>query len=418
MSEPPIDVAIVGAGAAGLTAGIFAARSAPPGARVCVLEGARRIGMKILISGGGRCNITHQVVSERDFAGATPNAIRKVLKGFDLEATRRFFSELGVEFDLEAETGKYFPTTNRARTVLDALLGGLEQAGGELVHPFRVQTLERSDDGFALAGPDGALMARRVILATGGKSIPKTGSDGHGFTLAQQLGHGLTPLLTPSLAPLLLPDDHPYLALKGIALPAALFLEQPSGKQLHRSVGALLLTHFGLSGPVALDVSRHFMHETHADPSVRLCVSWCPDERPGETDAWLRAPGSGPVLAHLQERFPRRLAETFLALAGLGPTLRRESLGKDKRRALLRALTHQVLPVTDTRGFRYAEATAGGIPLREVHLATMASRLCPGLSFCGEILDVDGRIGGFNFQWAWSSAHAAGASIWRTPVEG
>ena len=243
------DLIVVGAGAAGLMAALWAART-DPSRRVVLLDGARVLGAKILVSGGGRCNVTHHHVDETAFAGSTRAAIRKVLRRFDVARTVAFFRELGVELKRE-ETGKLFPVTDRARTVLDALVGAVRTAGVELRHPWRVTTAERESDGFRLASGAGeTLRAARVLLATGGMSLPKTGSDGGGYALARALGHSLTPRIFPGLVPLRVADGHFVRALSGIAVPVALELRCAAGAKRMEMTGALLCTHFGISGPV------------------------------------------------------------------------------------------------------------------------------------------------------------------------
>lgn len=402
--EASVDIVIVGAGAAGLMAAIQAGRHAA-GARIVLVDGAKTLGAKILVAGGGRCNVTHHAVSERDFAGATPAAIRKVLRQFDVEPTRAFFAELGVELKRE-ETGKLFPVTDKARTVLDALLGAARDAGVEIVHPFRVERLERSGDGFVVHAEQGTLQARYVVLATGGKSLPKSGSDGHGYTLATALGHTLTERTVPALVPLLLPEDHPLTTIPGVATPTHLEVRSATGKRLHAVDGATLCTHFGLSGPAALDVSRHWILDGGA-----LFVSWLPDEDAATVDAALRDLRGANPIGWVQARVPKRLAEVLVRMAGVDPGARHVDLTKAQRRALVTSLVDQHLPVTGPRGWTWAEVTAGGVPLREVRLDSMASRACDGLFLCGEILDVDGRIGGFNFQWAWASGTVVGRAL-------
>ena len=249
----------MGAGAAGLMAAIWAARTAEPGRRVVVLDGARVLGAKILVSGGGRCNVTHYAVDETAFNGSTAAAIRKVLRRFDVARTVAFFREVGVELRRE-ETGKLFPVTDRARTVLDALLAAARAAGVVLRHPFRVAALAREGEAFALSSPDGqTIRASRVIVATGGRSLPKTGSDGGGYALAESLGHTLTPRIFPGLVPLVVPAGHFVRALSGLGVPVALEVRTGSGRKRVELRGSLLCTHFGLSGPAALDVSRHLL---------------------------------------------------------------------------------------------------------------------------------------------------------------
>jgi predicted Rossmann fold flavoprotein len=405
-----VTVAVVGAGAAGLMAAIEAARA---GATVVVLDGARTLGAKILVSGGGRCNVTHHAVDETAFAGSTRPAIRKVLRRYDVPQTVRFFEGLGVALKRE-DTGKLFPVSDRARTVLEALLRAAREAGVTLRHPWRVQAIEPAASGFVLRSDTGqALEAARVVLATGGRSLPRTGSDGHGYALARTLGHTVTPRVWPALVPLTLPAGHPFRGLAGVAAPARLEVRTGSGRPLVAFEGALLCTHFGLSGPVVLDVSRYWTDARLDDPAATLVADWTP-ARPGHgVDADLRALGPGTVAARLERWVPERLARALCALASVDPGRRGHRLTREERGRLVRALRELPLPVTGDRGFNFAEVTAGGVPLAELRLETMESRRCPGLFLCGEMLDVDGRIGGFNFQWAWASGHVAGVAAGR-----
>jgi hypothetical protein len=402
------DVAVVGAGAAGLMAAIFAARG---GARVVALDGAKRLGAKILISGGGRCNVTHDVVHASDFNGSR-NAIAKILRTFDVPTTIDFFADLGVTLKRE-ETGKLFPTTDKAGTVLDALMRAASGAeirtaykvhrvipsvardlGGRAAHESRhpaaqVPRYARNDTGGFVIND--ALHARKVILATGGRSVAKTGSDGSGYGLAKALGHSVTPLF-PALVPLVLPDGHPLTALSGLSVDAELAVRSPTGKVLRRERGSMLFTHFGLSGPVVLDVSRHWIASQPATLTANLL--------PGETFESLDAQLLDSSRA-IRQQLPARLWELLAPI----------DTSREERRRLIRDLLELPLPVVRDRGFDYAEVTAGGVPLSEIDTATMESRVCPGLYLCGEILDVDGKIGGYNFQWAWASGRLAGMNV-------
>lgn len=410
MSERPIDVAVVGAGAAGLMAAIQAGRTGPA-RRIVALDGAARLGAKILIAGGGRCNVTHDTVDEGAFAGSSRHAIRKVLRRFDVPETVAFFRALGVVLKRE-ETGKLFPTTDRAATVLDALLGAAARAGVELRHPWRVERIAPADGGFVVHGPAGELRARTVVLATGGRSVPKTGSDGHGLAMATALGHTVARVF-PALVPLTLPRDHFLTALAGVSARVTVEVRSATGKRLARFTDPLLCTHFGVSGPVVLDASRWWIDARLADPGARLVVSWLPDETRESIDAWLRDLGAASPGRRLQSWLPERLARALCAAAGVDPSAPGRELSRDGRRALVASLVEMPLPVTGDRGFTHAEVTAGGVPLAELRLETMASRVVPGLHLCGEICDVDGRIGGYNFQWAWASGWVAGTSVGR-----
>ena len=404
------DLAVVGAGAAGLMAAIWAARTAPPGGCVLVLDSARLLGAKILVSGGGRCNVTHHEVDEAAFNGSTPAAIRKVLRRFDVARTIAFFRELGVELRRE-ETGKLFPVTDRARTVLDALVSATRRAGATLRHPFRVAGVARDADDFVLTSAAGeTVRAARVVLATGGRSLPKTGSDGGGYVLAQALGHTLTPHIFPGLVPLLVPPGHFVRALSGLSVPVALEVRSSSGRKCAALTGSLLCTHFGLSGPAALDVSRHLIAARTGDPGARLIVRWLPEHTAESLDAAWRELGAATVGGYLGDRLPDRLSRALCAQAGVDPATPGHRLSRAARRALAVATAEMTVPIDGDRGYAFAEVTAGGVPLRELHLDTLRSRRCSGLSLCGEICDVDGRIGGFNFQWAWASGYVAGTS--------
>jgi predicted Rossmann fold flavoprotein len=406
-----LDIAVVGGGAAGLMAAIEAGREVKRrGGRpaIAVLDGARTLGAKILIAGGGRCNVTHDAVDESAFAGSTPAAIRKVLRRFGVDATLRFFAEQGVALKRE-DSGKLFPVTDRSRTVLDALLAACRGSGASLRHPWRVETVERVARGFELRGPEGSVEARRVVLASGGKALPKSGSDGHGLELARRLGHTTTPRIFPGLVPLVLDDGSFVRRLSGISVEAAIELRSGSGKRLVAFAGSTLCTHFGLSGPPVLDISRYWIDAHADDPATHLIVNWLPGLDPQTLVAALEGHG-GPAGAWLRARLPDRLAEALCREAAIDPALPVARVSRRARRTLGETVCAYRAPVRGDRGFTHAEVTAGGVPLAETNLASLESRICPGLYLAGEILDVDGRIGGFNFQWAWASGFVAGAA--------
>lgn len=414
MGTEHADIAVVGAGAAGLAAGIFAAETAPAARSIVLLDGAERLGAKILIAGGGRCNVTHDTVRPEDFNGSRP-VVRNVLAAFGVEETVRWFEGMGVALKREA-TGKLFPVTDRARTVLDALLSRCRDLGIEVRTGCRVQAIVPERAGLDVHHAKGALRARRVVLAAGGCSLPQTGSDGSGHALACALGHTVTPTF-PALVPLVLsPGPFDFAALSGVSHEAEL-TTRVMGKVVDRRAGSLLWTHFGISGPVALDASRHWVGAMRAGSAPELTCSLLPGASPEQVEAWIDAVAAAKpqraVAGLVAERLPERVAGAVVAASRVDPGLRLARLSREGRRGLARALTGLVLPVLRERGWSYAEVTAGGVPLDEIDYRTMASRRVPGLHLAGEILDCDGRIGGFNFQWAWATGYLAGKAAAR-----
>jgi predicted Rossmann fold flavoprotein len=408
----PYDIAIVGAGAAGLATAIFT-RELNHERSVALLDGARKPGAKILVSGGGRCNVTNTQVTERDFWGGRGTSVRQVLRAFTVADTVEFFSRMGIALHQEAD-GKLFPDSNRARDVLHALLGEIERVHVALHADHRVTAVERRDEGFIVSTSHGEFAARQVVLATGGRSLPKSGSDGSGYQIATALGHTIVPT-TPALAPLVLdPADALHATLSGVAHDAELTV-WVDGRVCIRLSGSLLWTHFGVSGPVVLNASRHWARARVEGREVRVTVSFCPGLTFDEIDARLITvlhdrPRAG--LQTLLATFLRSSVATALsATLGFTRDAVAAQLGRTDRRRLAHALAEWRLPVTDTRGYTFAEATAGGVPLNEVDPTTLESRVCPRLYLVGEMLDVDGRIGGFNFQWAWSSARVAARAL-------
>lgn len=412
------NIAIVGAGAAGLTAAIFAGeanRSSGRSLRIIVIEGARKPGAKILVSGGGRCNVTNERVTAADYAGGPQPLIRNVLRAFDENRTLEWMRGLGVPLKLEP-SGKYFPVGDKARSVLDALLKRTQELGVEIWTGERVQTVQRlPEGGFALRTKEaGEVRAQRLVLATGGLSLPKSGSDGVGLSWARRLGHTVV-ATTPALVPLLLgPTGEPGMGkhtdLAGLTLPLRFTVQLPSGRKLVQLEGSTLFTHFGISGPGPLDISRHLLRQWRegGDAPAQLLVSHPRWETPQQAEEWLRAetqasPRRSPA-GLAGGLFPERLARTIAE----GLPERLGELTRPQRLLFARRMSAAPLPVAGDRGYSFAETTAGGVELREVDIRNMESRVVPGLHLCGEMLDVDGRIGGFNFQWAWASGYLAG----------
>jgi predicted Rossmann fold flavoprotein len=357
-------------------------------------------------------------VSERDFWGGKATIVRRILRALPVKDTIAFFAEIGIALHPEAD-GKLFPDSNRARDVLDALIKETARVGAQLNADHRVTGIVHGDDGFLVRTSRGDLHARAVVLATGGRSLPKTGSDGAGLAIVEGLGHTIVPT-TPALAPLVLSAGgaQPFhTRLSGVAHDVELTITV-AGSRATRLKGAMLWTHFGVSGPVALNASRHWMRAQVEHREVSISVSFWPGRSFDAADTELTAMGRRrpksaitTLLSTLLPGLPASVATALLQYLHIDGTLPLSQLARDRRRSLAHALVGWPLPVTGTRGYNFAEVTAGGVALEEIDPATMASRVCPGLYLVGEILDVDGRIGGFNFQWAWSTARVAARGL-------
>ena len=411
------DVAVVGAGAAGLAASIFAAEAAAKGdrpPRIMLYDGAKTIGAKILISGGGRCNVTHDVVRPTDFFG-NRHIIKNILAAFPVEQTIKWFASLGVELKRE-ETGKLFPVTGKARTVLTALANRCHELGVTIRPDHRVTGIESpggSGSGFVLHHTHGTMHARKVILATGGRSIPKSGSDGFGYSLARRLGHHVTATV-PALVPLVLEDTLFHKTLSGLSHDVEL-TTVVKGRNVDCRTGSLLWTHFGISGPVVMDASRFWCLAQEREEAVAVYGNVLPGQNLEQVREWfmeqMRDNPRRSLVKTLAQRLPQRFAEAVIHHVGCEAHMTIAQLPRKDRDHILTALTKFRFPIVQDRGWNYAEVTAGGVPLEEISFRTMESKLVPGLYLIGEILDCDGRIGGFNFQWAWATGFLAGRAV-------
>jgi predicted Rossmann fold flavoprotein len=414
------DCVVVGGGAAGLwAAGTLAER----GLKALVLEKSNKAGVKILMSGGTRCNITHDCSARAIAEAFGPNGrfLLSPLSRLPPEEVRKRFAELGVESKVE-ETGKVFPLSDRALDVRDALVERLRRAGADLRTGVGVQAIERLADGngFRVIAPGLDIQTAKLLITTGGKSYPGCGTTGDGYTWLRKLGHSITDL-RPALAPILSPASWVH-ELSGITLDDIVATAAPEGRSsagkqavLFRSRTGFLWTHFGFSGPAAMNVSKHFENNNHSGPAS-LLLDLLPDQTVAECQAWLdqRSKGSAghqSITTLLADRLPKRLVATLLNQASVVAETPMAELSKKHRLAIVDRLKAWRLPVSGTRGYPKAEVTAGGVELKEINSQTMQSRLVPGLYLAGEILDLDGPIGGFNFQSAWSTGHTAGLSI-------
>jgi predicted Rossmann fold flavoprotein len=407
MSDSLYDIVVVGAGAAGLMAAL---RAAECGRRVLLLEKNRKPGVKILMSGGTRCNITHATDNRGivDAYGPPGRFLHSALAAFSVQDTLDFFAAEGVATKVE-ETGKIFPVSDKALDILNALLRRLLRSGATLALEEPLRDLQSNTPGFTLTTPRRVLHTSCVILTTGGQSYPGSGTTGDGYAFAARLGHTIVPP-RPALVPITVAA--PWVAeLRGITLPDVGVGLVEKDKRLVARRGALLFAHFGLSGPVILDVSR--VVSSHPQPTALVLeIDLLPALKEADLDEWLRvetaAAGKKQLAAVLSVHLPRRLCDVLLPQAGLSADRKAAALSRADRTQLVRCVKHLRLPVTGTLGFGKAEVTAGGVVLDEVDSRTMQSKRVPGLFLAGELLDLDGPIGGYNFQAAWSSGWLAG----------
>ncbi len=396
-------MAVVGAGAAGLVAAAFAAIG---GAETILIERTRDGGRKILISGGGRCNVLPSVLAPERFVTDSPShLLRGMLRAWPLHEQRRFFEEdLGIPLALEEESGKLFPRSNRAKDIRDGLVAFAQAKGVAFRFETSVTSLTRSEGGFTVSTSRGEVHCDRVVLATGGLSVPTTGSDGTGLDIARQFGHAMIdtyPALTP-----LLDDGGSHSGLAGVSLNVRLRAKLNS--RVTESFGGFLFTHRGYSGPSVLDIS----HLVTRGGATTIRAQWS-DRSATQWESDLGAGGGGSVATIVSRHVPSRLGEHLMRRSAIPLDRRTSSLTRSERLALIESLTSYPLPWSGDEGYKKAEVTGGGVALGEVDPKTLQSKRVPGLYLCGEMLDAFGPIGGHNFSWAWATGRAAGMAAGR-----
>jgi predicted Rossmann fold flavoprotein len=407
-------VVVIGGGAAGAMAAIF---SAAAGADTILLERTRDGGRKILISGGGRCNVLPMCLDEARFVtDSSPNTLRKMVRAWPLPEQIAFFErDLGIPLAEEPESGKLFPVSNRARDVRDGLLAHAASRGAKFLSQTVVTDFyPRGAEWRVERAGEPPLVADAVVVATGGLSVPATGSDGLGHRVLARLGHAMNPTYA-ALTPLT-SDCAAFAALSGLSLSVTLTAQSALRSATAR--GGFLFTHRGFSGPSVLDVS-HVAVRARSEPQApaRIGVQWTALD----DSAWdlaLRAQGTRTVIGALRAELPDRLAAALVEVAGVDPLRTLSELPRDERLRLIDTLVRGALPVTGDEGFRKAEVTGGGVSLTEVEPRTLESRRHPGLHLCGEVLDAFGPIGGYNFFWAWATGRAAGMGAALAPRTG
>ncbi|RAP56968.1 NAD(P)/FAD-dependent oxidoreductase [Oleiagrimonas sp. MCCC 1A03011] len=389
------DVIVIGGGAAGLMCALVAGQR---GRRVTVLDHANRVGKKILMSGGGRCNFTNLGVTPDNYLSANPHFAKSALARYTPHDFIALVEKHGIAYH-EKERGQLFCDIS-SKLIVRMLLDECAQAGVDIRTRCTIEKVQRTGEGFALRTTHGPMTCTSLVVASGGLSIPSMGASGFGYDLARQFGHTVLPTRA-GLVPLTLSGKHldRYRDLSGVAVPE---VEARSERKAFRA--GLLFTHRGVSGPAILQVSSYW----HPGETVHL------DFLPGEdAEAWLAAERHArpdrELKTTLSERLPKRLAQRLCEL-DFGSRPLRQYPAADLQRIGQR-LQDWPIVASGSEGYRTAEVTLGGVDTDGLSSKTMASRSTPGLYFIGEVVDVTGWLGGYNFQWAWASGHAAGLAV-------
>lgn len=399
-------VVVVGGGAAGMIAAISAKRA---GADVTILERNPRIGKKILATGNGRCNFTNIYADENYYYGRNPGFVRGALSAFTVNDTIRFFEQLGIEHKVE-EKGKVFPMSDQASSILDVLLHEINDLEINVVCDCRVTGISKKGDSFSITTEKGeTFTARSVIIATGGKAMPSTGSDGNGYDLAGKLGHRITEIF-PALVQVMLEGPF-FKRIEGVKIVGTAEVIC-NNRSMARDSGDILFANYGVSGPPILQISRkaaEFFHKGR-EVYIKITMMDMPEER---------------LRSILNRRFDdlrnkrldfsfvgfinKRLIPVVLQEAGIDDIKKPVSaLSEKEKESITRILTDWRMKVRGTKSWPSAQVTAGGVDTGGIDENTMESKLVKGLFFAGEIMDIDGWCGGFNLQWAWSSGYIAG----------
>jgi len=403
------DIAVIGGGAAGCMAAICASGA---GARVILAERNAAIGKKILITGNGRCNVTNTLPAEDmlEKFGSAGQFLRSALFSFSNEDLMEFFKAKGLELK-EEEKGCVFPSTGKARSVTRILEASLKENGATIAYDTRVTAVERNDKCFVLITENGArILSKKVILASGGVSYPDTGSTGDGFEIAGCLGHTILPL-RPALVPLTVKESW-ISELQGVGLTNVRLVCRYGKKKIISDVGDVMLTHFGISGPLALDISGEAVSLIEQYKELALEIDLVPDRRREELEVDLLnmfcSKGGAQLKTLMQEMAPKRLVSMILALLKIDQNKLANQVMKKEREAIVGMLKGFPLTVAGSLEIASAMVTAGGISRKEIDPRTMMSRIVPGLYFAGEIIEGAAKSGGYNLQQAFSTGYVAG----------
>ncbi|HAO92458.1 MAG: hypothetical protein A2X99_01745 [Deltaproteobacteria bacterium GWB2_55_19] len=403
------DVVIIGGGPAGM---IAAGRAGECGARVLLLEKNNRLGVKLLITGHGRCNITNKTGSPREMAekfGRNGKFLISAFSRFGVKEVIGFFESRGVKTKVE-KNNRVITESDRAEDVLDALIDYMEKSKVEVRSSAEVRSIERSGERIekVVLSTDEEVLADRFVICTGGKSYPATGSTGDGFDWARALGHKVI-RPSPSLTPVILKDAF-VKELEGLSLRDVRIAAYKDNKKFDSNVGDAIFTAKGISGPLIINMSKRIGKELPGE--VALKIDLVPALDFTELDARIRKDFEECPNKHIKNcldmLLPQKLVPVITKIAGIDPEKKAHCVTKEERKTLVRLMKEFGVHVAGLPGFEKAVITAGGIELSEVDSKTMRSKLIDNLYFAGEVLDLDGPTGGYNLQVCWSTGYCAG----------
>ncbi|GIT98881.1 NAD(P)/FAD-dependent oxidoreductase [Sulfurovum sp. TSL1] len=402
-----VDMIVVGAGAAGLVAAIMSARA---GQKVLLLEQNSKIGKKILVSGNGKCNIGNRYIASHRFHGESPDFIEAVLKGYDFQVVEKFFTSLGLVL-IEGKEGKMFPMSLQASSVVEILEYEAKNAGVEILCDCAVTSLNKEEDIFTVETSQGTKRCKKLLLASGSPAAPQLGGSNSGYAFATKMGHSLIPR-HPSLVQLC-SDETWVKSCAGVKVGGVAQLHA-NGEYITEEKGDLLFTNYGISGLAILDLSREvstrlanydycelnldLMPELSKEKLTNLLLNRIKKESEKPVEIWLHGVINKKLISVILEQSKCKAKQE--------KELNRKEISK-----LVYTLKNLKLSINDTKGFRGAEVATGGINTTEINPETMESKLVPNLYFAGEILDVDGDRGGFNFHFAWVSGMKVGKNL-------
>lgn len=382
------------------------------GASVTIAEKENRLGKKVLVTGNGRCNVTNMNITAENYHGANPLLTNNIFAQFDNKQTISFFNNLGVVTKVE-ERGRVFPMSDQASSVVDILTHRLKDLGAKIIYETKVEDIKKIGDEFKVRFSNNTEAAfDRVVIAAGGKAMPALGSDGSGYTLSESLGHTVTPTW-PSLVQLRLEGGF-FNEIKGVKIDGSAALVA-NDKAVAKESGEILFTHYGVSGPAILKLSRKAKEHIVAGEKVTLRLTLLNGLDEEKLDKFLadrfnmlhKKAIKTSFLGFLQKRL---IPEVLKAAQIENADKKCAEISANERKNIVKTLLAWDFPVIDTNSFKDAQVTAGGVNTNEVDAKTLESKIVPGLYFCGEVLDIDGDSGGYNLQFAWSSGYIAGRS--------